>query len=624
MKSLYLVLLSFSGIFLTDNKPSETTLNSSIEKVVVFQNSARVTRQSEPFVISTGTYVLKLEKVSPFLNKNSVELKLDGNGTIAQVKYRKNHLLSKQLNEQNAALVNESKTIADSIEQIDLNLQSLEAHKEFLQLNRKIKGENQSLTLGDLRDISQYYSEETKKLIFDIRKQSKHRQLLLKQKSNIEAQLQELKPKLFEVPYDVLVTVHSTQNQNISLQMTYQVKNAGWYSSYHMRAKGIDEDLELVHFANVFQNTGENWNNVILSFTNEDDAVSKNIPTLQPMYAPPNRSKPQNRNYRSTPSKHVGPIDHVTGYIYDETGLPIIGANVIIENTAQGTISNIDGYFELNLPPGSHKLVISYTGYGTQTVAVTVPNLSITLSEGELIDEIVITGYNSGLEIRKKEKPKPVHYSYALPGSKIEETNLNFSFIMDTPYTILSDAKNNEIALRQLNLEASFKYKAIPKLTSQVFLTAFVDDWEDKKLLRGNMNLYFEGAYIGKSLLDPSVLKDSMQISLGIDSNIKINRTRTKYYTKKKFIADKKNTEIIYTINLKNNKNSAIEIEIWDQIPVSVQKAIKVIPKSISADFNLNENNGIGYWNMTLPPKSQEELTIGFVLKYPQHYHFNF
>ncbi len=92
----------------------------------------------------------------------------------------------------------------------------------------------------------------------------------------------------------------------------------------------------------------------------------------------------------------------VTGTVIDETGLPVIGANVIIENTALGTITDIDGKFSLEVPDGSDNLVISYTGYGTQTVSIAgVSNIDISMSEGELIDEIVITGVGKGTSTKK-------------------------------------------------------------------------------------------------------------------------------------------------------------------------------------------------------------------------------
>lgn len=375
----------------------------------------------------------------------------------------------------------------------------------------------------------------------------------------------------------------------------------------------------------MYQNTGEDWEDVILSFTNEDDKLSKTIPSLNPMYVPPHSNRNRSRS-RPLTTNYNPLVDRVYGYIYDDTGFPLIGANVLLQGTTHGTITDLDGYYELHFTPGtSQQVVISYLGYSTTTLMLSQSELNVYLSEGELLDEVVVTSSGlSSISVGKKVEPKPERYNYATPNATMEETTLNFSFKMDKPYSIYSDGKNNEIALRDIELESSYKYKTIPKLSDKVYLMAYVNDWEDKNLLKGNMSLYFEGSYIGMSLLDPHQLQDSMHISLGTDSKIQVERERNKYFTKKKFVSGKKHTEIGYTISLKNFKNFDIGIEVWDQIPVSTIKEIKVEPAGISKGFQINEKNGIGYWNTTLRAKETKEYKIGFDLKYPTHYHFNF
>jgi TonB-linked SusC/RagA family outer membrane protein len=84
----------------------------------------------------------------------------------------------------------------------------------------------------------------------------------------------------------------------------------------------------------------------------------------------------------------------VTGTIVDDTGLALIGANVLIENSTLGTITDIDGNFSLEVPNDATALVVSYTGYSTQTVNIDgLNNVNLTLSQGELLDEIVFTGF---------------------------------------------------------------------------------------------------------------------------------------------------------------------------------------------------------------------------------------
>ena len=84
-----------------------------------------------------------------------------------------------------------------------------------------------------------------------------------------------------------------------------------------------------------------------------------------------------------------------SGVIIDATtGEPVIGASVLEEGTNNGTITDFDGNFQLNVAPGA-QLVISYVGYKTQNVKA-ASNLRIQLAEdAEVLEEVVVTGYTT-------------------------------------------------------------------------------------------------------------------------------------------------------------------------------------------------------------------------------------
>lgn len=86
----------------------------------------------------------------------------------------------------------------------------------------------------------------------------------------------------------------------------------------------------------------------------------------------------------------------ITGKVIDNTGMPIIGANVVIKGTTNGTITDMDGNFTLEGEAGS-VLSISYVGFTEQTITVTDSKpLSITLKEdSEQLSEIVVVGYGT-------------------------------------------------------------------------------------------------------------------------------------------------------------------------------------------------------------------------------------
>lgn len=87
----------------------------------------------------------------------------------------------------------------------------------------------------------------------------------------------------------------------------------------------------------------------------------------------------------------------VSGTVTDaESGDPLIGASVLVTGTSTGTVTDFDGKYSINVPANAESITFSYTGYATQTVVVGGQSvIDITMSSGELLDEVVVIGYGS-------------------------------------------------------------------------------------------------------------------------------------------------------------------------------------------------------------------------------------
>ncbi len=92
----------------------------------------------------------------------------------------------------------------------------------------------------------------------------------------------------------------------------------------------------------------------------------------------------------------------VTGTVTDETGETLIGASILVKGTTTGTVTDIDGTYSIDVPSGQNTLVFSYTGYGTQEVALGASNTVdlVLTSSAEVFEELVVTG----LGIQKEKK----------------------------------------------------------------------------------------------------------------------------------------------------------------------------------------------------------------------------
>ena len=87
----------------------------------------------------------------------------------------------------------------------------------------------------------------------------------------------------------------------------------------------------------------------------------------------------------------------LTGAVTDLSGEPLIGVSIVIKGTTNGTVTDIDGKYSLNIPSENKKatLIFTYVGYLKQEVLVAGKNtLNVVMKEDDkLLDEVVVVGY---------------------------------------------------------------------------------------------------------------------------------------------------------------------------------------------------------------------------------------
>lgn len=97
-----------------------------------------------------------------------------------------------------------------------------------------------------------------------------------------------------------------------------------------------------------------------------------------------------------TPSAIVQQSAQLKGVVIDaKTGEPVIGANVLVKGTTNGTITNFDGEYQLDAPEGA-TLVVSFIGYRTLEIKATKGVQKVQLHEdSEALEEVVVVGYGT-------------------------------------------------------------------------------------------------------------------------------------------------------------------------------------------------------------------------------------
>jgi uncharacterized protein (TIGR02231 family) len=222
---------------------------------------------------------------------------------------------------------------------------------------------------------------------------------------------------------------------------------------------------------------------------------------------------------------------------------------------------------------------------------------------------------NEQMDAAKKDMDELAPAQSAANYSQLIETMTNVEFDIALAYDIPSDGKNHIVSVKTSELPSTYCHYLVPKIESEAFLLARVTGWENLNLLPGRANVFYEGTYVGETVLNPTVINDTLELALGRDNGITITRTKLPVKENNKLLGNEITKTVAYELRLKNNKSRKIELVVEDQIPLSNNKEIKVEMKDHNkAEYN--EQTGLLKWTMAVNSKEYKTLKFSYAVTY--------
>lgn len=548
MKRIFFVTIAFFSTFLSSATEKEI-IKASISEVTVFAQGAQIHTKAN-YTIKPGITELIIEGVSPFIDAKSLQVKGTGNMILMDSKYQLYYPkpepvtlegLPLKIRKDIQILEDSIKTISYEIQEIQDEIDVLNATKSILANNGAIRGQgkvNDSINL--LKQAIDYYAVKMTEINKKLQALNKRKHDKAEKKRGMDERLADLRdyqnnndlnPKNNGPIHRIVVTVSCKEAVTGKLSISYLVSNAGWVPQYDLRSDGMNGKINLTYKANVYQNTGLNWDNVKLNISTNNPYQNKTKPTLHPWYLDyyTYKNKDYNNNYGNAPASRAKEELSEKGYSYSNT-------------TADSEIDAVTS---------------------AQFVEV-VRQLS------------------------------------------------SIEFKIDLPYSIASNNEQHMVLIKTVDLDANYKYFAVPKLDNSVYLVAQITKLDELGLVPAAANIFFDGSYIGETFIDPSSMEDTLNLSLGRDPNIQIKRTLLKKELKEKIIGDKKERTFAYTIEVKNLKATSIDLVIQDQIPITTNADITIEPIDLGKAKH-DTRTGFIEWEVTL--KTKESKTIDFSYK---------
>ncbi|MDD3741585.1 MAG: DUF4139 domain-containing protein [Bacteroidales bacterium] len=543
-KCILSIIILIAGVLYS--VAEEIPVKSKVINVTVFPGSAQLTR-SASFTAVSGVNEIIFENVSSFVNTSSIQAKGKGNFTILDVKFRYKQpeiIIDPQEGVIPPKVLKEIALLEDSLAYLNFDLSELylqidafNMEKTILTNNQLVKGHGGD-TITELKATMEYFRVKINDINTNIQKLRKQEFGMKKQLSRMSARLDDLKAynqqqnpvnaSKSPIP-QIIVIISCDAAVNGSIDISYMVTNAGWTPTYDLKTNGIDQPVQLVYKADVWQSTGEDWENSRIKLS-----------TITPS------------------ANNIKPV------------LPV---------------------FYLNY----------YNYYVTSTI-----NTREESGSQKYKDDKAMSGANEGAYLDA---------DYAYNYTNMVQTMTNVEFDIKLPYTIPSDGQIHILPVQSESLPTTYVYHIVPKLESQAFLIAKITDWQKLDLLPGKANIYFDGTFVGETQINPYTVSDTLDLALGRDRSLQIQRKQIKNETNKKLVGSICTKTITYEITVKNTKMVKTEIVLQDNIPLSLDEEIKVLltDKGKATWF---ESTGLLQWGENIAANETKKFTYTFTVEY--------
>ena len=557
-KIMTLVCSLVLGTFLLANE--KELIKSTLNEATVYSQGAQLHHKAS-YSIKAGITEISIEGISAYIDPKSLQVKATGNVVIIDSKYTLFYPQPEvKVNEGiPAKIVKEMAQLTDSLELLGFDLKEIQdeiaiykAAQNIISMNGAVRGSgkvNDSINL--LKQTVEYYTNkmnEINKKLLALEKKKKEKekvqqrlQVRYENLQNYQNQTYDAK-KYAPIPR-VVITLSASEAAAGKISFSYLVSQAGWVPLYDIRSDSQTGKISLTYKAQVFQNSGIDWDNIKLNISTNNPYANKTKPELNPWY-----------------------IDY---YAYKQK-------QELEEISIRGSRA--------------------------------IPQAAF--NQGYFLDEAKQKNLEDKAALGADQFTTVVHQLIAA------------EFKIDLPYSIKSNNEKNLVLIKNSDLNTTFKYYSVPKVDPGVYLVAQMTKLDELQLVPASANIFFDGSYIGETYLDPTSMDDTLNLSLGKDPNIVVKRTLLKQKSKDKVVQDKRERTFSYQIEVQNNKSSAIQLIIQDQVPMTTNNdiTIELLEKDFAREL---PGNGILEWEYKLKPGENKKLEFSYKVKHPKDQQIN-
>ncbi len=201
----------------------------------------------------------------------------------------------------------------------------------------------------------------------------------------------------------------------------------------------------------------------------------------------------------------------------------------------------------------------------------------------------------------------------------IDSAGISTVFEIKIPATIPGDNEPHKVAIATQSFDGKLEWIATPKLSDAAFIRSRLTNTSPAPLLGGEVNLFRDGDFVGRSRINFIAPTAQFDFYLGVDDSVKITRkTLADKTAEAGFLTKKRSVTRQFETTVENFRAQPIKVAVVDQLPVSQDATITVSNVRFSEPPKDQEKEtGKLTWEFTLDPRQKKTLGEEFTIEWP-------
>ncbi|MCD8284585.1 MAG: DUF4139 domain-containing protein [Opitutae bacterium] len=406
----------------------------------------------------------------------------------------------------------------------------------------------------------------------------------------------------------VRVKIVADNDAEGEIDLSYDSPNASWRPSYDVVVDPEKKTATIVAYGVVSQQTGEDWNNVLVTLSTAFPDADADLPEFRKILVTerfPQRDVPM--PLLATDNNAAQPTARMATRAMGATNRKAAKVEVppqsrtILGNGGESAIiladgTTIENASDIRYRAGNY--IFKSNGEVRQVSGENVRALS---------QEFVETGRLDIAVSRLLDPSRNLH-------------GLDFRYELARAATIESTGMPRRYLLSSETFAGDFFCRVIPAQTERAYQMLAVTNGNFRPILAGPANIFYGADFIGDMDIPFTENKGVVEIPLGIDPRISVERQKiNSVETVGTFTSSRRNS-VAVSVKIRNRTPEQIRVVCDDAIPVSTQAEIEVSPPDFSPSANLDEKTGIAQWDVKIAPNAEIELCTKYKIDYPKDF----